>query len=383
MPPGRKKRKQAPAAAAAAAAPSKRKQAPTAAAAAAAPSHSQPVLASLPVYEGKDPNTEEFNRCSACGGDGGEGGLKRCGRCSCVYFCSDRCERGYRNQHTGTCNAIAKAERAVERAANKLDPSLFETQAGDFWDISETRAYMRARIKLADLIYDIAYEKETVELWERVVAHYQELLRLNDSDNMGLRYRFPFLLLYLNRDDDAYSFCRYWENWEIDDEEERERRHTNSSEGDWIYPREEGCRYNDFFAECQDDTREFMSLAMLVAVCIIKMRLVAAYDDKKKRGVVQDESAVHVQRIEANRRQVQDLMDQIHANNPSMLPSILNPTPMKSQGLPEFHSPGHPTEAAFVLNDCHRAFVRVPGAEDLLKARFGPRPTYNHSFSLR
>ena len=371
------------------------------------------LLASLPVYEGRDPNLHESNYCMICykaNGDPAEQEdgakaasssviqLKVCSRCRCAYFCSVKCqEAAWKSGHKTACNAIKKAETKLEREASKLrscteygfsfgnpPTNLFETDKGRFWGILETRDYMRARIKVANLIYEeFAYELETVELWEKVLMHYQEMLRLCSSDNMGLRYRFPFLLLYLNRDDDAYAFCRYWTNSDEDGSyEARERIHKNSKEGEWIYPREEGCRYNDFFAECPSADNEYASLPMLVAVCIVKLRLVAAFDEKKKRRVTQDESPEHVQTIESNRRQIHALMNRIHANNPTMLPSILNPMPLKSQGLSPYQSPGHPSEAASVLNDCNRAFVRVPGAADILLARFGPNPTYNSNMDL-
>jgi hypothetical protein len=184
-------------------------------------------------------------------------------------------------------------------------------------------------------LYHLAYWTETVELWEKVLGHYQELLRLSSSDNLGERLRFPFILLYLNRDDDAYSFCRYWLNWEED--EERERKHRESHEGDWLYLREEGCRYLDIFEQCPNADPKYMDLAFLVAICIIKLRLVAAYDDARKRGKIMSDE--ETKKIESNRQQIQRLMDQIDENNPSMLPSIINPLPFKSQDLPDFRSP--------------------------------------------
>ena len=274
----------------------------------------------------------------------------------------------------------------MEREASKLRSftdygfpiNLFEIDKGSFWGIVETRDYMTARLELANLIHDeLAYDQETVELWEKVLMHYQEMLRLSSGDNLGLRFRFPFILLYLNRDDDAYAFCRYWMNSDDNDSyEARQETIENSTEGEWIYPREEGCRYNDFFAECPSANNKYAGLPWLVAVCIIKLRLVAAFDEKKKGGVAQNESPEYVRSIESNREQIQKLMDKIDARNPTMLPCILNPEPLKSKGLPGAYSLGSPSEAASYLDDCHRVFVRVPGAEDLLRTRFGPSPTY-------
>mmetsp|Transcript_24489 Transcript_24489/g.36531 ORF Transcript_24489/g.36531 Transcript_24489/m.36531 type:complete len:136 (-) Transcript_24489:598-1005(-) len=83
--------------------------------------------------------------------------------------------------------------------------------------------------------------------------------------------------------------------------------------------------------------------------------------------------------VENQRRQVERLMDQIHVNNPSMLPSIINPMPLKSKPLPQGYSRGKPAEAYLVLNDCNRCFVRTPGATAWLEKRFGKRPKYDVS----
>eukprot|EP00957_Ditylum_brightwellii_P115143 8781514-Ditylum_brightwellii.AAC.1 len=49
--------------------------------------------------------------------------------------------------------------------------------------------------------------------------------------------------------------------------------------------------------------------------------------------------------VENQRRQVERLIDQIHANSPSMLPSIINPMPLKSKPLPQGYSRGKSAEA--------------------------------------
>ena len=95
--------------------------------------------------------------------------------------------------------------------ANVQPENLFEVHAGDFWSMFETRNCMRAHLALADEIHDeIAVVYDTKAAWEVVVWHYQEMLRLCSGDSLGLRYRFPFLLMQPNRDDDAFCFLRYW-----------------------------------------------------------------------------------------------------------------------------------------------------------------------------
>lgn len=67
--------------------------------------------------------------------------------------------------------------------------SLRHPLPGHFWGIVETRDYMRgARVDLKELIHSIAYWEETIELWEKVLLRYSEMLRLCSSDNLGLRF---------------------------------------------------------------------------------------------------------------------------------------------------------------------------------------------------
>eukprot|EP00957_Ditylum_brightwellii_P137707 10498149-Ditylum_brightwellii.AAC.1 len=83
--------------------------------------------------------------------------------------------------------------------------------------------------------------------------------------------------------------------------------------------------------------------------------------------------------IENQRCQVERLIDQIHANNPSMFPSIIIPMPLKSKPLPNGYSRGKPAEAYLVLNDCNRCFIHTPGATAWLENCFGKKPKYDTS----
>jgi len=57
---------------------------------------------------------------------------------------------------------------------------------------------------------NVASEVQTRNAWSLVLNHHLELLRLFGSRNKLLRWPTPFLLLFLDRDDDAYCFCRHW-----------------------------------------------------------------------------------------------------------------------------------------------------------------------------
>ena len=83
------------------------------------------------------------------------------------------------------CNFYEQGVQAGERA---LGPDVFTRHAGRFWDILGTRPYLRARLGLAQSLEDLGRVEEAIQ-------HYHELLRLNASDNQGVRYSLLSVLL--------------------------------------------------------------------------------------------------------------------------------------------------------------------------------------------
>jgi hypothetical protein len=85
--------------------------------------------------------------------------------------------------------AVAAGERAAGAAA-------FREGVGYFWGLMETRPYMRARQSLAFALWMAGRREEAV-------GHLQDMLRLNPSDNQGLRFTLADWFLALDRDGDA------------------------------------------------------------------------------------------------------------------------------------------------------------------------------------
>jgi tetratricopeptide (TPR) repeat protein len=75
--------------------------------------------------------------------------------------------------------------RAGERA---LGDEVFTEEAGNFWDILETRPYMRAREGLATSLWVLGERTEAL-------AHYRRILELNPNDNQGVRYELAGCLM--------------------------------------------------------------------------------------------------------------------------------------------------------------------------------------------
>jgi hypothetical protein len=256
----------------------------------------------------------------------------------------------------------------------------------------ETRGYMKERMTLIYKLSCHARESKTEEAWSLVAEHYLECLRLSMNDNNGLRFALPFVLLRLNREDDAYCFCRYW-IFKMNHERESDRRlHRESNEGDWIYPKQENCRYFDIFAECEN-IEDHSDLSSLIALAAIKMRLVAVFDarieelerissstssltqpwegetEKVRRSIM---GTVEQERTLADqRRQLDKLLDLVHRRNDTVLAAILHPAPIIALGAQPFYRHGTSSETLMLLPYITDVWLSIPGACGYLALRLG------------
>lgn len=79
---------------------------------------------------------------------------------------------------------VAAGERA-------LGEEFFKENKGSFWGIIETRGYMRARQGLYQCLWSLGQKEEAI-------AHCEEMLSLNPSDNQGVRYDLAAYLFEIN-----------------------------------------------------------------------------------------------------------------------------------------------------------------------------------------
>ena len=97
-------------------------------------------------------------------------------------------------QTPGPKEALDLYAQGVEAAARDLGEVAFRVGVGHFWSALPTRPYMRARLGVAQTLWVLGRRVETVE-------HYHELLRLNPTDNQGVRYLLASALIELGRDE--------------------------------------------------------------------------------------------------------------------------------------------------------------------------------------
>ena len=208
----------------------------------------------IPVCEGKDTNLLEEPRCLQCL-ETSATKLLRCSRCHCAWYCNTTCQtKHYIEKHRKVCQNIAKFQKLAQHHEFLLrhhSENPFETGVGYFWELPHTQLYMEASYDLAEAFWAAARDSQVKEVWEKTLYYLLENLRLGAIDHLGARLRAPFLLLELNRDDDAVSFIRYWAGMNDDLNLALEEMHVNSVNtkvGEWIYPRKTDGRYVDLFA---------------------------------------------------------------------------------------------------------------------------------------
>ena len=117
--------------------------------------------------------------------------------------------------HVRALTALAMAEKkpqdvekglrsAIAAGARKLGP-LLEAGEGQLWGFIEARPYMEARAELAQFL---AQQEERLD---EAIAEHQELLRLNENDNQGIRDPLLGLLLETRRFDEARALVKKYD----------------------------------------------------------------------------------------------------------------------------------------------------------------------------
>jgi len=99
--------------------------------------------------------------------------------------------------------AIDLYRKGVEAGERALGKKLFKEEVGYFWGLLETRPYMRARLGLAQCMWEAGTREAAIE-------HYWDMLRLNPNDNQGIRDLLVACLLELGRDKDAENLFRQY-----------------------------------------------------------------------------------------------------------------------------------------------------------------------------
>ncbi|KAI8947763.1 hypothetical protein F4801DRAFT_559572 [Xylaria longipes] len=191
--------------------------------------------------------------------------LLLCSGCKVVHYCSVDHQKKHRPKHKAACTFIIKSREKLEKeeATLRAHPgdippptNVSENGVGRFWVLTETRGYMKARFAAADALLQI----DTIKAVEKALAHFQDMLRLCRSDDLGIRDIIPSLLLRLGREQECYDFLKWWAV--IDDEHDW---------GDVSPPYLDICGADAF--EAVDAFASHLGFSQLVILALLKLRL--------------------------------------------------------------------------------------------------------------
>ncbi len=108
------------------------------------------------------------------------------------------------NETKGLKRRVELYAKGVEAGERALGPKAFKDDVGHFWGLLCTRPYMRARVGLAESLWEMGRHDEAI-------VHCSEMLRLNPGDNQGVRYVLVRYLLGKDRDSDAVEIMNFYE----------------------------------------------------------------------------------------------------------------------------------------------------------------------------
>jgi tetratricopeptide (TPR) repeat protein len=91
-------------------------------------------------------------------------------------------------------DALALFELACEAGERVLGPEALADPGGEVWESDAARPYLRARLGLAQSLWEHDRHDEAI-------AHYEALLDLDPGDSQGVRHGLAAALLELDRDD--------------------------------------------------------------------------------------------------------------------------------------------------------------------------------------
>lgn len=125
--------------------------------------------------------------------------IKLCPDCADAYVLL--AEEGSRSSE----EAIRYYRKGVEAGKRALGEEVWnDPEAASFWSDHSTRPYMRALAGLADALKEEGNVEEAIEIWT-------ELLRLNPTDNQGIRWYLAPALIAENRLTEAEKLLNQFE----------------------------------------------------------------------------------------------------------------------------------------------------------------------------
>ena len=328
-----------------------------------------------------------------------------------VIECS--CPCGYRrvhvDPHTMECLTekslkVKAKQAALSSFGDQHNPTnLFETRFGDFGKGTgndPTREYLAYVSEMAECYFRKAVTDFSEPLIEKSLHYCMIYLQYScgDLDYTILGY-VPFLLLLLRRFEDAIHFLVF---------QTHGIRLTSSQRksvkpGEFLYPRKTNHSHamlhlvNDNFLlpfQSEESPLRFVRLEMSFAVYLLLIYYKTLITSEKKKN---EEQTINYQQSEQISKippvilnddnffhqieqRTEVVMNAIHAMNPSFLPALIHPIPLKEACVnTPMWCPDCPGEAYFAILTVEDTMRVIVGARETLVLKFGQEPEYHAS----
>ncbi|OCL01601.1 hypothetical protein AOQ84DRAFT_230767 [Glonium stellatum] len=317
------------------------------------------------------------NTTSRCGFCSNTKNLLCCSRCKFMFYCNREHELAHRSAHQPACKAVAKKRDILDAEEEKLrshpedgafPANLFTTSIGHFWGIFDTRDYMRARFALVETLQKI----ETPDSLRAQLDHLMDLTRLCRSDNMGVRYIVPALMLRLGMGQECYDFVKWW----------------NTTGQDYDFGSLElpflDIRNADMFESVEYLCGRYCNLSHTVGITLLKIKLLLDLTVLRDSAIMGEKQALrrltitgHDDLIELLDKgvaikllaaQVDVLYKAVNKANKHFWLNLLMPG-MHLTTRPPYYSHGSIEEMQMVLQYSYDSWLETPGAIEVIQAK--------------
>ncbi|GAX18224.1 hypothetical protein FisN_31Hu023 [Fistulifera solaris] len=208
----------------------------------------------FPYYEGIDTHLKDEFYCFTCHEKPAD--LIRCSRCKVAWYCTFSCKRAHAEEHQELCDEVS-------RHMHVLDEAVIQLQQDTMDPATQSRA-ARAFADMADSYWTAAYVSDFEPNWILALMYYVQCIAIKFRNSE--MFRIPFAFLYMNRDDEAFSYIR-------------DRVNDRVQPWDYTeYPTEHNCRFDDILEESPGLRELPLRVPFLMAVLIIKLRIIASHD---------------------------------------------------------------------------------------------------------
>ncbi|KAH8587615.1 hypothetical protein B0O99DRAFT_694277 [Bisporella sp. PMI_857] len=304
-------------------------------------------------------------QCPMCGS---KEKLSRCQACNVMTYCGRDHQVEHRYAHKVACNGVKKAQKELDREEQKLrahpgdfmtppGATIFEEEAGHFWGIHETRAYMRARYALVEALLKV----KTLYAVKSALDHIMDMLRLCRGDNMGIRDLAPPLFLRLGKDQECYDFVKWWATT---------GQESNYDWGNMDNPYLD-VKDADVFEPVDEFTSKWAALKFSVVGEVVPQEILDNIRSQPVSTIIAGNKDIMSSKdqgplIKKVEEQVKELYKAVNKSNKYFWPALLNPgAHLKSR--PQMYSHGTPEQMQLNLQYCYDSWAETPGAIDMIK----------------